>query len=182
MDEAGGVDGECFQAVKETSNNVCFIMNVGWSIYPLGYFEDSKQITDKPKWAPHSKRNQGLLQSRMPRYRRHKCFPTKPGQTRCLKNCTPNMNHSRTHPQGTTDILKHKHSERLSISQCDYSDVFSDVSFDVESGIMMTVVTYVESDWHFVKRKLSGTRVNNDLFNQIRRMITEGAKRARAAS
>merc|ERR1712157_413930 len=36
--EAGGVAGECSQAVKESYNNMRFIVTVGWSIYPLGYF------------------------------------------------------------------------------------------------------------------------------------------------
>merc|ERR1712137_1198369 len=36
--EAGGVAGECSQAVKESFNNMRFIVTVGWSIYPLGYF------------------------------------------------------------------------------------------------------------------------------------------------
>merc|ERR1712204_82911 len=35
---AGGVAGECSQAVKEAFNNMRFIVTVGWSIYPLGYF------------------------------------------------------------------------------------------------------------------------------------------------
>merc|ERR1712129_248167 len=30
--------GECSQAVKEAFNNMRFIVTVGWSIYPLGYF------------------------------------------------------------------------------------------------------------------------------------------------
>jgi len=38
MGEAGGVAGECSQAVKEAFNNMRFIVTVGWSIYPLGYF------------------------------------------------------------------------------------------------------------------------------------------------
>merc|ERR1712154_450973 len=38
MGEAGGVAGECSQAVKESFNNMRFIVTVGWSIYPLGYF------------------------------------------------------------------------------------------------------------------------------------------------
>merc|ERR1712233_245286 len=36
--EAGGVAGEGSQAVKESFNNMRFIVTVGWSIYPLGYF------------------------------------------------------------------------------------------------------------------------------------------------
>ena len=79
--------------------------------------------------------------------------------------------------QGITDILKHKHSEHLGISRCDYSDVlFSDVSVDVGSGMMTTVVTDVEGDWHFAKRKLSGTWVNTGMFTQVWRKIAEGAK------
>merc|ERR1712113_441015 len=35
MGEAGGVAGECSQAVKESFNNMRFIVTVGWSIYPL---------------------------------------------------------------------------------------------------------------------------------------------------
>merc|ERR1712008_85626 len=38
MGETGGVAGECSQAVKEAFNNMRFIVTVGWSIYPLGYF------------------------------------------------------------------------------------------------------------------------------------------------
>ena len=105
MDEAGGVDGECFQAVKETSNNVCFIMNVGWSIYPLGYFEDPKQTIAKPKWATRSERTEDCFGARCCDIVSYKCFTTKPEQTRCLKNCTPSMHQPCIHPQGIMDPI-----------------------------------------------------------------------------
>ena len=60
-------------------------------------------------------------------------------------------------PSHELDILKHQHSQHLGIFQCDYSDIFSDFSMEVGSGMMTEVVTDVEDDWHFAKRKLSGT-------------------------
>ena len=58
MGEAGCVDGDCSQAVKEVLNYMHFIVTAGWSIYPLGYFEDPKQIIAKPKWTSRSKRTE----------------------------------------------------------------------------------------------------------------------------
>ena len=49
------------------------------------------------------------------------------------------------------DILQHQHKEQLGI----YSDVFSDASVQVGQGLMTKVVTDVEGDWHFAKRKAS---------------------------
>jgi bacteriorhodopsin len=35
--EAGGVAGDCSEAVKSSFNNMRLIVTLGWSIYPLGY-------------------------------------------------------------------------------------------------------------------------------------------------
>ena len=47
MGEAGGVAGECSQAVKEAFNNMRFIVTVDWSIYKSGLKVDHFQ---SPPW------------------------------------------------------------------------------------------------------------------------------------
>ena len=47
MGEAGGVSGECSQAVKEAFNNMRFIVTVDWSIYKSGLKVDHLQF---PPW------------------------------------------------------------------------------------------------------------------------------------
>jgi len=74
------------------------------------------------------------------------------------------------------EILQHQFSQQLGIFQCEESDVFSDVSVEVGGGMMTTVVTPAEDDWHFAKRKVSGTWVNTGMFTQIWKKIAEGAK------
>ena len=36
--EAGGMAGQCSEAVKTSFNNMRLIVTLGWSIYPLGYY------------------------------------------------------------------------------------------------------------------------------------------------
>merc|ERR1719203_2218823 len=55
------------------------------------------------------------------------------------------------------EILQHQKEQHLGIFQCEYSAVFSDVSVDVGQGMMTKVVTDVEGDWHFAKRKDTGS-------------------------
>merc|ERR1712204_127953 len=74
------------------------------------------------------------------------------------------------------DILQHQHKEQLGIFQCEYSDVFSDVSVQVGQGLMTKVVTDQEGDWHFAKRKVSGTWVNTGMFSQIWKQISADGK------
>jgi len=72
--------------------------------------------------------------------------------------------------------LKYQKANNLGIFQCDESDVFSDVSEDVGSGMMTTVVSDVEGDFHFAKRKSTGAWVNTGMFIQVWRKIAEGGK------
>jgi len=137
------------------------------------------------------------------------CYTTKPGQARCMKNCTPSTFQSCTQPQpimnpilqdavevgqsmycfsvytqdtGSTkqshelEILQHQFSQTLGIFQCEQSDVFSDVDVEVGPGMHTTVVTDVEGDWHFAKRKVSGTWVNTGMFSQIWKKMGEMGK------
>ena len=60
-------------------------------------------------------------------------------------------------------------ASHLLIFQCDYSAVFCNVS-------VATVATDVKFDWHFAKRKVSGTWVNTGMVTQIWKTIAEGAK------
>jgi len=70
------------------------------------------------------------------------------------------------------EILQHQKQQQLGIFQCDYSDVFSDVSVEIGQGMMTKVVTDTEGDWHFAKRKVSGTWVNTGMFSQIWKQIS----------
>merc|ERR1711878_174084 len=79
-------------------------------------------------------------------------------------------------PSHELEILQHQKSQNLGIFQCDYSAVFSDVSVEVGGGMMTTVVTDVEGDWHFAKRKISGTWVNTGMFTQIWKKIAEAGE------
>merc|ERR1712224_1135302 len=38
LGEAGGMAGQCSEAVKTSFNNMRLIVTLGWSIYPLGYY------------------------------------------------------------------------------------------------------------------------------------------------
>jgi len=79
-------------------------------------------------------------------------------------------------PSYELEILQHQKSQNLGIFQCDYSAVFSDVSVEVGGGMMTTVVTDVEGDWHFAKRKTSGTWINTGMFTQIWKKIAEAGE------
>jgi len=79
-------------------------------------------------------------------------------------------------PSSELEIIQHQKSQNLGIFQCDYSAVFSDVSVDVGGGMMTTVVTDVEGDWHFAKRKVSQTWVNTGMFTQIWKKIAEAGE------
>merc|ERR1712194_885192 len=74
------------------------------------------------------------------------------------------------------EILQHQQQQQLGIFQCEYSDVFSDVSVQVGQGLMTKVVTDQEGDWHFAKRKVSGTWVNTGMFSQIWKQISADGK------
>merc|ERR1712238_99829 len=74
------------------------------------------------------------------------------------------------------EILQHQHQQQLGIFQCEYSDVFSDISVQVGQGLMTKTVTDVEGDWHFAKRKVSGTWVNTGMFSQIWKQISTDGK------
>jgi len=195
---AGGWAGEHFSAQGPAVQS-----NAGEDLQEL------TQIIARPKRESCSKRTEDCFATGCCDVVGYNCFTTKPGQARCLSNCTPSATQSCTQPQGIMDpilqdavpvgqkmycfsvytqdtgstkqsheleILQHQHSQHLGLFQCDYSDVFSDVSVEVGSGYMTTVVTDVEGDWHFAKRKVSGTWVNTGMFTQIWKKIAEGAK------
>merc|ERR1719270_964549 len=73
------------------------------------------------------------------------------------------------------EILQYAKSKGTHIFACDQWDVFSDVEVDI-GGVMTTKVTDVEGDFHFAKRKVSGTWVNTGLFTQVWRSIQNGGK------
>jgi len=195
---AGGWAGEHFSAQGPALQS-----HAGEDVQELA------QIIAKPKRGSCSKRTEDCFATGCCDVVGYNCFTTKPGQARCLSNCTPSASQSCTQPQGIMDpilqdavpvgqkmycfalytentgstkqsheleILQHQHSQQLGIFQCDYSDVFSDVSVEVGNGQMTTVVTDVEGDWHFAKRKVSGTWVNTGIFTQIWKKIAEGGK------
>merc|ERR1711997_373913 len=81
-----------------------------------------------------------------------------------------------TKPSHELEILQYQRSNNLGIFQCDYSDVFSDVSADVGNGMTTTVVTDAEGNFHFAKRKGTGAWVNTGMFIQVWRKIAEGGR------
>lgn len=76
-----------------------------------------------------------------------------------------------TKPSYELDILKYAHAKQASIFACDRSDVFSDVSVEVGPNLHTIMVKDVEGDFHFAKRKVSGTWVNTGMFTQVWRAI-----------
>jgi hypothetical protein len=74
------------------------------------------------------------------------------------------------------EILQYAHAKGTHIFACDQWDVFSDIEIDIADGVKTTMVTDVEGDFHFAKRKVSGTWVNTGIFTQIWRSIQSGGK------
>merc|ERR1711879_1109505 len=81
-----------------------------------------------------------------------------------------------TKPNEELQILKQQFSKKISIFACQDYDVFGDVEVEVGAGLKTIMVTDVDWDFHFAKRKNSGTRVNTGIFKQVWKAIGTGDK------
>merc|ERR1711884_475888 len=81
-----------------------------------------------------------------------------------------------TKPNYELDILKHQYSQNIGVFACEQAEVFSDVEVDVGPGMKTIAVQDVEGDFHFAKRKVSGSWVNTGMFTQVWKAIASGSK------
>jgi len=81
-----------------------------------------------------------------------------------------------TKPSHELEILSHQFAQKISIFACQQQDVFGDVEVEVGPGLKTTMVADVEGDFHFAKRKNSGTWVNTGIFTQVWKEISRGNK------
>jgi len=86
------------------------------------------------------------------------------------------QNTGSTKPTHELEILQYAYSKTISIFACDQTDVFSDVAVEVGPGFHTIVVRDVDNDWHFAKRKTSGSWVNTGMFTQVWKAIARGSK------
>merc|ERR1712051_1053461 len=78
-----------------------------------------------------------------------------------------------TKPSYELDIIKEQYARKISVFQCEQSDVFADVDVEVGPGLRTIQVDDVGGDFHLAKRKTSGTWVNTGMFTQIWKKITK---------
>jgi len=81
-----------------------------------------------------------------------------------------------TTPNEELPILKYMLSKKTSIFACPEYDVFGDVEVEVGPDLKTIMVTDVEGDFHFAKRKNSGAWVNTGMFKQVWKAIGSGDK------
>jgi len=72
-----------------------------------------------------------------------------------------------TKPNHEFEIIQEQYARKISIFACEQSDVFSDVEVEVGPGLSTIKVDDVEGDFHFAKRKDTGSWVNTGLFAQV---------------
>jgi len=65
------------------------------------------------------------------------------------------------------DLIKEQKQRGVSIFRCSEQAVYSDVDAVIAPGLSTIKVTDVKGDWHFAKRKASGTWVNTGMFVQV---------------
>ena len=69
------------------------------------------------------------------------------------------------------DLLSQQHAKNVSIFSCNAYAVYSDAKVDLGGGLSTIQVTDKEGDFHFAKRKTTGSWVNIGMFKQIRKEI-----------
>ena len=69
------------------------------------------------------------------------------------------------------DLLSQQHAKNVSIFSCNAYAVYSDAKVDLGGGLSTIQVTDKEGDFHFAKRKTTGSWVNTGMFKQIRKEI-----------
>jgi len=77
------------------------------------------------------------------------------------------MNTGSTAPNYEMDIIREQYARKISIFACEQSDVFSDVDVEVGPGLRTIKVDDVEGDFHWAKRKDTGSWVNTGMFTQV---------------
>jgi len=84
----------------------------------------------------------------------------------CVAVYTKNTGSSK--PSQELDLLKQQYAKKVSLFQCDYNDVFSDVAVQYgDDGATTIQVHDVDNEFHVVKRKSRGTWVNTGMFKQV---------------
>jgi len=81
-----------------------------------------------------------------------------------------------TKPSYELDIIKEQLNRKIGIFACDHSEVFSDVEVEVGQGLKTIMVEDAEGDFHFAKRKVSGTWVNTGMFSQVWKAVQASGK------
>merc|ERR1711957_174050 len=71
------------------------------------------------------------------------------------------------------ELLTQQLEGKVSIFACDAYDVYSDAEVSLGGGVMTKKVTDVKGDWHFAKRKETGSWVNTGMFIQVWKAIGE---------
>jgi len=71
------------------------------------------------------------------------------------------------------ELLTQQLERKVSIFACDAYDVYSDAEVSLGGGVMTKKVTDVKGDWHFAKRKETGSWVNTGMFIQVWKAIGE---------
>jgi len=77
------------------------------------------------------------------------------------------------------ELIKGQKEKGVSIFRCSEQAVYSDVDVSIAPGLSTIKVTDVKGDWHFAKRKHTGTWVNTGMFFQVWKKIAEAGVWAR---
>jgi len=96
---------------------------------------------------------------------------SKPLSLYCFSVYTENT--GTTKPNYELDIIKEQYVRKISIFDCEQYDVFADVDVEVGSDLRTIKVDDVEGDFHWAKRKVSGSWVNTGMFTQVWKKITK---------
>merc|ERR1711972_899540 len=64
------------------------------------------------------------------------------------------------------ELIKGQKERGVSIFRCSESAVYSDVEVPIAPGLTTIKIFDKKGDWHFAKRKLSGTWVNTGMYVQ----------------
>jgi len=80
-----------------------------------------------------------------------------------------------TKPHFELDLLKYQYEKKISIFACEEKGVYGDVVAEIAPGVKTVKVDDVKNDFHWKKRKHTGTWINTGMFVQVWKQIdTEG--------
>jgi len=126
------------------------------------------------------------------------CFTKTPTMAQCMKTCTKGecrplgmpivvepakaarslycfsvvtMNQGTTKPIDEKGLVTGQLAKKVSIFDCDAYDVFSDQKVDLGGGFSTKMVTDADGEFHFAKRKTTGSWINTGMFIQVWKMI-----------